>query len=301
LSSDYLNFIDTAMSVAGRSHLPIYSCKYSKRKYTQHQLLTLVLFKDYINENYRKFVKLVELMDRVQSKIGIKQVPHFTTLHKFTNRISSFYFNSLLHQTLKLFYSHGEKIPLVAIDSSGFTGGHCSYYYSVRTGKKRRSYLKTSIAVDVEKFIITGFKISGKPVHDAKHASSLLRQCHKRRKADCYLMDKGYDSEKIHTLINEELKAEAIIPVRYRKRKKIKGKYRRKMRDEFDENVYHYRNLVETMFSVLKRKYGEELKATKYRNQAKEVKFKLLIHNIDRATSISVIIQMRISTEPLYL
>ncbi|ODV48878.1 MAG: transposase IS4 family protein, partial [Methanohalophilus sp. 2-GBenrich] len=33
-------------------------------------------------------------------------------------------------------------------------------------------------------------------------------------------------------------------------------------------------------------------------NQAKEVKFKLLIHNIDRATSISVIIQMRISTEP---
>ncbi|KXS43362.1 MAG: transposase IS4 family protein [Methanohalophilus sp. T328-1] len=61
----------------------------------------------------------------------------------------------------------------------------------------------------------------------------------------------------------------------------------------------NYRNLVETMFSVLKRKYGEELRATKYRNQVKEVKFKLLIHNIDRATSISVVIQMRISTEPI--
>jgi hypothetical protein len=33
------------------------------------------------------------------------------------------------------------------------------------------------------------------------------------------------------------------------------------------------------MVSVLKRKYGEELRATKYRNQVKEVKFKLLIHN----------------------
>ena len=72
------------------------------------------------------------------------------------------------------------------------------------------------------------------------------------------------------------------------------------MRDEFDEDIYHYRNLVETMFSVLKRKYREELRATKYRNQVKEVKFKLLIHNIDRAISVSIIIQMRISTEPIF-
>jgi len=70
------------------------------------------------------------------------------------------------------------------------------------------------------------------------------------------------------------------------------------MRDEFDEDIYHCRNLVEMMFSVLKRKYREELWATKYRNQVKEVKFKLLIHNIDRAISVSMIIQMRISTEP---
>jgi hypothetical protein len=54
------------------------------------------------------------------------------------------------------------------------------------------------------------------------------------------------------------------------------------------------------MFSVLKRKYREELGARKYRNQVKEVKFKFLIHNIDRAISVSVIIQMRISTEPLF-
>jgi hypothetical protein len=33
--------------------------------------------------------------------------------------------------------------------------------------------------------------------------------------------------------------------------------YRRRMRDEFDEDIYHYRNLVETMFSVLKRNMGK--------------------------------------------
>jgi len=38
---------------------------------------------------------------------------------------------------------------------------------------------------------------------------------------------------------------------------------------------YHPRNLVETVFSVLKRKFGESLKARNYRNQIKELKIKI--------------------------
>ena len=52
---------------------------------------------------------------------------------------------------------------------------------------------------------------------------------------------------------------------------------------EFDEELYHRINLVETAFFVLKRKYGEELKARKYRNQVKEIVY---------------VTQVRISTEP---
>ncbi|KXS44001.1 MAG: transposase IS4 family protein [Methanolobus sp. T82-4] len=84
-------------------------------------------------------------------------------------------------------------------------------------------------------------------------------------------MDKGYDSEAIHSLTREQLQSIAMIPLRNRKRKRIKGKFRRKMIHEFDEELYHNRNLVETMFSVLKRKYGEEIKAKKYWNQVKEI------------------------------
>jgi hypothetical protein len=35
-------------------------------------------------------------------------------------------------------------------------------------------------------------------------------------------MDKGYDSEEIHSLIRENIKADSIIPLRVRKRKKLR-------------------------------------------------------------------------------
>jgi len=45
--------------------------------------------------------------------------------------------------------------------------------------------------------------------------------------------------------------------------------------------------LVETVFSVLKRKFGESLKARKFQVQIKELKIKLILYNISKITSQS--------------
>jgi len=95
-------------------------------------------------------------------------------------------------------------------------------------------------------------------------------------------MDKGYDSEKIHELIREEIKADSIIPLRVRKRKRIKGKYRRQLYLTFDKIRYNKRNIAETTFSVVKRKFGEVLRARKFYNQVKETKIKLIVYNINK-------------------
>jgi hypothetical protein len=142
--------------------------------------------------------------------------------------------------------------------------------------------MKNSISVDTNRQIVTGFKISQQPVHDIPHAEKLLVQCHRMRKSDTYVLDKGYDSEDIHRLIRDDLNAYSLIPVRTRKRKRIFGTYQRELARSFDHAYYHQRNKVETVFSVLKRKFGDALKARKFRAQVKELKIKLILYNISK-------------------
>ncbi len=79
-------------------------------------------------------------------------------------------------------------------------------------------------------------------------------------------------------------------PVRERTRKRISGKYRRRNLAEFDEEIYHQRNLVEKVFSVLKRRFGESLKARRYRSQVKEIEVKLILYNLRMVMKKSVLV-----------
>jgi len=60
-----------------------------------------------------------------------------------------------------------------------------------------------------------------------------------------------------------DLKGETVIPVRTKKGKIYSGKYRQQMFAKFDSKRYRERNKVETMFSVIKRRFGEDLNARK--------------------------------------
>jgi len=282
LASRNIRFIRTAFSIVKAIRITPYSCKYSKKIYTQSQLLVLILFKDFRNQHYRDFIEDLGDMETIQDELDLSVVPHFTTLQKFFCRIKTLYLRYAFRKTLNLFYCNDDPIPITAIDSSGFTSGYSSHYYSARTGKTRKHFLKTSISVDTDQQVITGFIASKSRVHDTRHARRLLQQCHKIRRSECYVMDRGYDSEAIHRQIREGLQADSIIPIRSWNNEVVGGTYRQEMALQFDDARYRKRQLVENKFSVLKRKFSGDLKARKFIIQLKEIAGKMIVCNIHR-------------------
>jgi len=104
-SGRFISFIKHAYSLVRSSRLSQYSCKYSRRDYTQHQLLTILLFKEYRNEDYRTIICDLEEMDRIREVLELTSIPHFTTLQKFICRIKPIYLDILFKCTLNIIYS----------------------------------------------------------------------------------------------------------------------------------------------------------------------------------------------------
>jgi hypothetical protein len=95
-------------------------------------------------------------------------------------------------------------------------------------------------------------------------------------------MDKAFDSEKIHQTIHEELGSQSMIPIRDWHASYVSGKYRQIMATSFDGKIYGQRNMAETVFSILKRLFGETIYSRSYRQQVKEIKLKCIIFSIVR-------------------
>jgi hypothetical protein len=65
-ASRNIRFIREAISIVKSTHLNPYSSKFSKKVYTQPQLLVLILFKDFRNQHYGEFIEDVGDIEGVQ-------------------------------------------------------------------------------------------------------------------------------------------------------------------------------------------------------------------------------------------
>jgi len=178
----------------------------------------------------------------------------------------------------------------IAVDSSGLTparrGGWLTFKH-----RKKQSYVKIHLAVDVRNGKILEFKVTPDSVHDNKVFPELVQKVARRSRVKKVLADGAYDDKKNDSSARDE-KFKLVVPPRKNSRVRRKPPPDSAARND---RVREYKNLgkkrwkkkykyglrwaVETVYSVWKRLFGECLSARTPNGVQAEVNRKVFLLN----------------------
>ena len=256
-----------------------YSCDCSNHLYTQPQLVTILAAKIYLKTTYRGIIDYLEPCTEILNFLGLTRLPHYTAIQKFFQRLSD---TQIKYLNDFLLLDHPEKSEMIALDGTGHTSDYADKYYAQIRTKKRKGYTKNHLAIDVDTRMILHYGVSRGPKHDTQFALAAIRES-KRYHPHYILADRAYDSEEIRKCINEETLAFDQIPLKTRAKN---GHYRLNSSTIFRPKAYARRMNVESVISVIKRKFSgiNFSRSEKLRN--KETKLKNVVYNVYRYTQI---------------
>lgn len=178
-----------------------------------------------------------------------------------------------------------------AVDSSGFSTNTYDRWYDHRYGKMRSEvkWVKVHLMCGVKTHVVTSAEVTPTETADAPQLPELVNTTAKTFTISEVAADKAYSSRKNLNAINN-VGGIPFIPFKsYSKgsqgNKKFDGLWYRMWhfysynRDAFLER-YHKRSNAETVFSMIKMKFGGSVRAKTPIAQVNEVLCKVLCHNI---------------------
>lgn len=280
---------------AAKQALPQYAHPKSPHKFTQPQLLTCLIIKELRRLDYRGIHVMLSEWSDLRRTLGLKTVPHFTTLCAASKRLlRKPNAEALLCAILRRCRHIGllkERSKLAAIDSTGMETRHASRYYTGRCkrhqGHYKHRFPKLSAICDASNHLLLGMVIDRGPKLDYAEDESTVLNALSRQKFEILIADAGYESERLHKLCREQLDIQSIIPTTQRgrpredgKSKAVTGYYRKLMQKNFPKKLYGQRWQIETAFSMLKRNLGSALRSRHHHSQTREIRLRILTHNL---------------------
>jgi len=287
--NQYLRLVAGLMDVLAELDLPLYTSRFSRKDYTLHQHIILLVLRARERKSYRDFVVWLEVCDSLKLALDITELPHYTTLQKVAERLPP---NLLEEVMTAVGVSVVEEDCIIGIDSTGHSLDYSSRYYCKRIERKNKhsSFLKTTLAADMKTQVLLASRLSLKLRHDILDMKPVLRKVKKQINISIVVADKGYDSEDNFEFVKYELEAKPVISLKNMDKplKKTHGRLRRKLKENFPKDEYHQRSKIETIISVIKRKYGDTIHSRKQRTKKNECMFKLIAYNCHRVITLLV-------------
>jgi hypothetical protein len=269
--------------IVSRRYLGSYSCRKSKKTYTQPQLMACLILKTYLKQTYRGVVDILQNSDTLREALGLKTVPRFTTLQEFQKRmVTPEILDAILGEVLKGAIEQGAATGEVAVDSTGIETTNASAYFVTRAKKRRQGYVKISLAIVCGIMLPVTMTLGMGPTVDLQEAPGLLWKASGRVNPDFVYLDKGYECEWVHRFCRDGWQATSYMPPTIRtKDGSIQTTYRARCA-QYRPSGAGRRWHIESFFSGLKRVCGSALRSRTVASMINEAGLKVLAYALRR-------------------
>lgn len=223
-------------------------------------------------------------LSEYQAKGYIAKVPHYNSTFNYLE-------DPLLTPVLKALIEESAS-PLkavesqFAVDASGFSTSRFERWYDAKYGKERsvRQWVKAHLMCGTRTHIVSSVEITDSDAHDSPYLTPLLQSTGQRFKVAELSADKAYLGKRnLAAIVGAG--ATPYIPFKSNTTGEGPELWRRLYhfymfnREEFLQH-YHRRSNVETVFSMIKGKFGDAVRSKGRIAQMNEVLCKVLCHNL---------------------
>jgi len=178
----------------------------------------------------------------------------------------------------------------IAVDSTGIKVTNRGEWLRKKWKREKKGYLKIHFAIDPKTKQVVSMDVTKEDVHDGTRLKKLVKRASKNTGAgiEKVIADGAYDTrDNFRFLSNNNI--EPAIKVRRTSSLNARGCYGRKVavwKQFGDFNVwkdsvsYGSRWIVESVFSSMKRTFGEYVRARKFPNMVREMVIKTSLYNM---------------------
>jgi len=279
--SEYRVFMELLADLCGRIAEP--EQKMGRPSKPLSDMVFACALKVYSGFSLRRFESLMEV---AQERGHISETCSYATVSTYMNKPEV---TELLHDLIAVSSAPLSAVETkFAVDSSGFSTSRFGRYFDYKHGQenKYRKWVKAHLCCGVETNIVTAVTLTEGKAGDSPEFGPLVERTAEVFDIEQVSADKAYSSRGNLGIV-DRLGGEAYIPFKENATGRAKGSpawkrmfYKFQLENDEFRQHYHKRSNVETVFHMLKTKFGDSVNAKNEQAQFCEVLLKILCHNV---------------------
>src|SRR3989339_733092 len=235
--------------------------KKGKQPYDYRIILTLCTLRIFLKKTYSDYEIEIRTNPLIADLLGLRNLPSKSTIHRGMQLLTMKLIRKI---NFVLIGEHLKRKLNIMLDSSGIRTDKKSSWFCLRIKKviRKRDCNKLHLAVCSDLHLILNWRITAWKRNDSPFFIKLLKPF---KILGRILADKGYLSRKNFQFCMDRGGCAFILWSKF---------------NEFYMNIYHQRSNIESVFSVIKKRFGDKVLCRTFPMRAREISLRLIAYNL---------------------